>query len=188
MPESAEELLRERGVFKTGHFLLSSGLHSPGYFEKFRIIESPEVLGWFTERIVREFKGSRVELVCGPTIGGILVAFDVARRLGCRFCFAEPDPAGRVIRRGFAIEPGTRTLLVDDVLTTGRAIQDTLKALEPFRVAIVGIGVLIDRSTNPGFEHPYFAVYRRVIPAYKPEECPLCRQGIPLETPGGRRG
>jgi orotate phosphoribosyltransferase len=187
MPKPIEALLKEFRVFRTGHFLLSSGLHSAGYFEKFRIIESPKLLSGFAERIAKEFQNSKIEMVCGPTTGGILVAFEVARRLDCQCCFAESGPSGRVIRRGFTIEPGMRVLVVDDVLTTGRSIQDTLKALEPFQVDIAGIGVLIDRSDKASLEHPYFAVYRKTIPNYAPKDCPLCRQGIPLEIPGGKK-
>lgn len=181
-----EEILKGYGVLKRGHFLLTSGLHSEYYFEKFRILEHPELVTLFAKRIVEEFKDKEIDLVCGPTTGGIIIAFEVARQLGKRCIFSEKGDKGRVIRRGFKIREGERILVVDDVLTTGGSIQDTLKSLYPFKPEIVGVAVLIDRATQPVISMPYFSIYKRPIKNYSPEDCPLCKKGIPLETPGGK--
>ncbi len=181
-----EEILKRYGVLKRGHFLLTSGLHSEYYFEKFRILEHPELVSLFANRIIEKFKDKKIDLVCGPTTGGVIIAFEVARQLGKRCIISEKGEKGRVIRRGFKIREGERVLVVDDVLTTGGSIRETLKSLSPFNPEIVGVAVLIDRTTQPLIDIPHFSIYKRPVKNYPPEDCPLCKRGVPLETPGGR--
>jgi len=181
-----ENLLREAGALAEGHFLLTSGRHSAVYWEKFRILEKPK----YAERLCREISGHfhdcNVGLVAGPTTGGVIVAYEVARQLGVRSIFAEKQGETRVFRRGFQIDGGDRVLIVDDVLTTGGSIREVVDEVRRKGADLVGVGVLIDRSEGEvDLGVPLFAAYRASVATYPPDQCPLCQQGIPLVKPGG---
>ncbi|MEO0102275.1 MAG: orotate phosphoribosyltransferase [candidate division WOR-3 bacterium] len=180
-----EELLIKYEIFQKGHFLLTSGLHSEFYFEKSRIIQHPFLVADFSFPIKERFQKEKVDLVVGPTTGGAIIAYEVARQLGSRFSYAEKgETGGRKIRKGFEIKKGEMVLVVDDVLTTGGSIQETINALKEYQVNIVGVGVFIDRSPGVNFPFPFFACYRKEIKNYEPKSCPLCVLGIPLSIPG----
>ncbi|MFO7676690.1 MAG: orotate phosphoribosyltransferase [bacterium] len=178
-------LLTESGVMLEGHFLLTSGRHSDRYFEKFRILESPPVCGRFAAELVGRFRDAGVTAVCGPTTGGIIIAYEVARQLGARCVIAEKAEGGRKIGRGFRLESGDRVLVVDDVMTTGGSLVETLAALEHRPCAVVGVGVFIDRSGGANrLGRPYEAVYRQAAASWEPDRCPLCVRGVALTAPG----
>jgi orotate phosphoribosyltransferase len=178
-----EEVLKRFGVLQEGHFQLASGLHSAQYFQKFRILEHPELVMSFAERIAAHFRNQGITIVCGPTTGGVIIAYEVARQLKTRCVVAEKaEPAGRKIGRGFQISESDRILVVDDVLTTGGSVRDTLEALRGFGGRVVGIGIFIDRSSASPFEIPHFAVYHRAVQNFAPANCPLCSQGVPLSS------
>lgn len=187
-----ENILKQANVLKTGHFLLTSGLHSAKYFEKFRILENPELVQMFAKMINEHYQDKNISIVCGPTTGGVIIAYEVARQMKLKCIFAEqkPDTQGRVIRRGFTVPDGANILLVDDILTTGGSIKDTIEALKQFPGQVTGIGVLIDRSVQPIDFNQYikgvdfFACYKVGVENFEPDDCPLCRQGITLEKPG----
>jgi orotate phosphoribosyltransferase len=169
-----------------GHFLLTSGMHSPVYWEKFRIIENPSAAVPLCQMIADHFKDKGIELVVGPTTGGIILAFEVARLMALPAAFAEKVPSGeREFHRGFKITPGEKILVVDDVLTTGKSIREVFDAVAKHKGNIVGVGVLVDRSDTPlDFGAPLFSCLRAATPAFKPEDCPLCKAGQPLTKPG----
>jgi len=176
-----EALLRRVGALLEGHFLLTSGRHSGLYIEKFRVLESP----WHAESLCRliadRFRPLNIEVVAAPTTGGIIVAYEVARQLGRRGIFAEKGPQGRAFGRGFHLGPGERTLVVDDVLTTGGSIREVIAAVREAGAEPVGVGVLVDRSGGRiSFDLPFFACLTLDIPSYAPEDCPLCARGLPL--------
>ena len=180
-------VLREVGALQEGHFLLSSGRHSDRYIEKFALLmrprETEQVCRDFTER----FADAGVETVAGPTTGGILLAFEVARQLGVRAVYAERADGGpgREFRRGATFRPGERVLVVDDILTTGGSVRDTLTALESHGAEVVGVGVLVDRSGGTvDFGVPLVPLLALDIATYDPAACPLCRNGVPLVKPG----
>lgn len=181
-----EEILKESGMVKEGHFLLTSGLHSGLYFEKFRLLERPDLTSSVCETIAEHFKDKDIETVAGPTTGGIIIAHEVARRLKTRCIFAERTAEGRDFLRGFQIRPGERVLVVDDVLTTGGSLRDTIAAVGKRGGTVVGIGVIVDRrEQDSDFGCPLFSVYKKPVKNYDPNDCPLCQQGIPLTKPGG---
>jgi len=187
MSDQIEDILKQYGVLKEGHFKLTSGLHSGQYFEKFRILEHPDLVTLFAGKIADAFRSKNVTIVCGPTTGGVIIAFEVARQLQARCVVAEKNESGgRKIGRGFQFQPDDRILVVDDVLTTGGSVKDTLDALKAFPGTLVGIAVFIDRSAQPPFGMPHFTVYRRAVQNYPPDACPLCKSGIPLAVPGGK--
>ncbi len=184
MGEDLARLLKEAGALLEGHFLLTSGMHSARYFEKFRILESPQLCARFARAIAEHFGHLGVTVVCGPTTGGVIVAYETARQLGCRCVIAEKAETGRKIGRGFSLAAADRVLVVDDVLTTGGSIQETLTALESSQAEVVGVGVFIDRSAGVNLSVPLFSVYREPVVNYSPEGCPLCQAGVPLVAPG----
>lgn len=182
-------LLEETGAILNGHFLLSSGRHSDRYVEKFNLLRRPADTEIVCRGFVDHFAGAGVELVAGPTTGGILLAFEVARQLGLPAAYAERASDGslkREFRRGTVIAPGTRVLLVDDILTTGGSIRETVTTLESLGAEIVGIGVLVDRSGGEVQFSPYplHPLVRMNVTTWDAESCPLCQAGEPLVKPG----
>ena len=179
------EIFKTAKAIKEGHFLLASGLHSPVYWEKFRILQHPHLTGKLCNRITQHFKEQKVDVVAGPTTGGIILAFETARQLGVRSVFAEKEGEIRVFRRDFEITPGEHVLVVDDILTTGSSLRETISAVAKLGGIIVGIGVLVDRSEeNLDFNLPFFSCLRAPTIVYSPQECPLCAAHIPLTKPG----
>jgi len=165
--------------------LLTSGLHSPVYWEKFRVLQFPNYTEQLCQMIANHFRKQGIQIVAGPTTGGVILAHEVARQLGVRSMFAEKEGDERVFRRGFEINPGERVLIVDDILTTGGSIREVLAAVNKVGGKVIGIGVLVDRSEQePEFGVPLFSCHRTVTQTYKPEECPLCAAKIPLVKPG----
>lgn len=185
MAGKTEDIFQKSGALLKGHFLLTSGLHSPAYWEKFRILQFPTYTEQLCRMIADHFRYENVQVVAGPTTGGIILAFEVARQLGVRGIFAEKEDEERSFRRGFSVDPGERVLIVDDILTTGSSIHEVITAVNKLDGNIVGIGVLVDRSGQaPDFGFPLFSCHRAATVTYRPEECPLCAAGVPLVKPG----
>jgi orotate phosphoribosyltransferase len=187
MALTAQQLFEKSGAILNGHFLLTSGLHSPVYWEKFQVLQYPEYTQQLCGMIAVRFRDQNIQVVAGPTTGGVILAYDVARQLGVRGIFAEKveGSTARAFRRGFIISPGERVLLVDDILTTGGSIQETITPIKQAGGTLVGIGVLVDRSTKAlDFGVPLFSCVRSETVAYKPEDCPLCQAGVPLTKRG----
>ena len=198
-----EELFRSSGAFRDGHFQLKSGRHGDAYVEKFAVLSDPaatsELCGFWAADHRDPGGTARIDLVAGPTTGGVILAFETGRQLGVRAIFAEEvrDADGttrREFRRGFRIEPGERVLLVDDILTTGGSLLAMVPAVEAMGGEIADCVVLVDRSggkrtlTSPatGRVYPLRALWQLDLPTYEPgaETCPRCADGTPLHTPG----
>jgi orotate phosphoribosyltransferase len=185
------DLFQRLGVVTNGHFVLSSGRHSDEYWEKFRLLEWPCVTEQLCRSIATRYKDRAIEAVVGPTTGGALLAQEVARQLGTRCLLAEPAliNQGRELRRGFILHPAERILIVDDVLTTGLSLRETLSAVERYQPEVVGIEVLIDRSGGAAIDQfgvPCHALLTVSARTYEPEECPFCVSGVPVVKPGTR--
>jgi orotate phosphoribosyltransferase len=180
--EAAERLLREAGAMLEGHFQLSSGRHSGLYVEKFRLLERPPQTEALCRMIADWARDLAPGVVAGPTTGGIIISYEVARHLGLLSIFAERDEAGgRSFGRGFTVSPRERVLVVDDVLTTGGAIRDVIDAVRRAGGEPVGVAVLIDRSGGKvDLGVPLFACLPLDLPTYEAGACPLCDQGLPL--------
>jgi orotate phosphoribosyltransferase len=198
-----EDLFRKSGALKEGHFLLKSGKHSERYLEKFLVLQdtaaTSELCGFWAAQYRNSDGSPMVDLVAGPTTGGVVLAFETARQLGLRSIFAEEvkDPDGatrREFRRGFSIAPGERVLLVDDILTTGGSLLAMLPAVESFGGEIVGCAVMADRSgglaslesPRTGRSYSLSALWQLQLPTYEPgpDTCPACAAGVPLHAPG----
>ena len=187
MSNEIMQIFKDAGAMLEGHFLLTSGLHSPVYWEKFRVLQYPHYTEKLCRLIVDHFKEDKVQVVAGPTTGGIILAFEVARQLGVKGIFAEKEGEERVFRRGFTINPGDHVLIVDDVLTTGGSVAEVMEAVNKLGGIIIGVGVLVDRAEQKReFGVPFFSCLRAATTTYTPAECPLCAAGIPLVKPGGQ--
>lgn len=187
-PTVVEDIFSRAGAYLEGHFLLSSGKHSPFYLEKFQVLQWPQETERLCESIVESARGLGVQTVAGPTTGGIILAHEVARQLGVRAVYAErrADGRGREFRRSFRLQPGERVLVVDDIMSTGGSVQETIDAVRANGAEVVGVGVLVDRSDGQArFEGlPLIALWDVSIPTYDARECPQCAQGMPLVKPG----
>ena len=178
-------MFKAAGAVKEGHFLLASGLHSPLYWEKFRILQYPDYTQRLCGLIAERYRGQKVDVVAGPTTGGVILAFETARQLGVKSIFAEKQGEARVFRRDFTIAHGERILVVDDILTTGSSVKETMSAVAGLGGVVMGVGVLVDRSEkDPSFSVPLFSCLRAPTVAYSPQECPLCAAKVPLVKPG----
>ncbi len=180
------KILEDIGAVLRGHFLLSSGLHSDTYIEKFRILENPTLLKDLVLPYVPALKEFYPDVVVGPTLGGAIIAYQIAGLLGIKSYFAERGNGSRVFRRGFDFTAIKRALVVDDVLTTGSSINQTVQAIKKHGVSPVAIFVLVNRSfSEPDFGVPLLSAFRIYIKTYDTANCPLCKQGVPLVKPGG---
>ncbi len=182
-------LLESSGAVLRGHFVLTSGRHSEVYFEKFRVLERPDVLSALCAETAAwaSSLSQPVELVAGPTTGGIIIAFEVARRLGVPALYVESVEGVKTLRRGATVPQGARTLVVDDVLTTGLSVRETAAVVEAAGGEVVGVGVLIDRSEHaPDFGVPLHAAYRVEAASYPPDAVPPWLAATPITKPGTR--
>jgi len=182
-----EEMFRKSGAILDGHFILTSGRHSPVYWEKFRVMQYPQYVQQLCGMIADHFSKESIDLVAGPTTAGIILAFEVARQMGVRAIYAEKaENKTFAFKRGAAISPGDKVLVVDDVFTTGGSIKEVIAAVKERKGTVVGIGVLVDRSEAKfDFGAPLFGCHRAEAVSYAPENCPLCAAKIPLVKPGG---
>ncbi|MCD6358971.1 MAG: orotate phosphoribosyltransferase [Dehalococcoidia bacterium] len=187
MSSEAGTILKETGAIIDGHFLLTSGLHSATYVEKFKVLQYPHHTQQLCEMITRRFEGEKVDVVAGPTVGGVLLAFEIARQMGVRAIFAERDGDRRIFKRGLKITPGERVLVVDDILTTGGSILEVVDEVERWKGEVIGVGVLVDRSgSGISLNAPVFSCHRVNIPTFSAEECPQCKAGVPLTKRGSK--
>lgn len=182
------ETLRHSGALKEGHFVLSSGRHSDRYIEKFDLLRQPNATSEVCRLIAERFSDGAIDVVVGPTTGGVILAFEVGRQLGVAAAFAERRPTGetgREFRRGTTFPSGGRVLVVDDILTTGGSLRETLDALAGYPVEVAGVAVLVDRSSGGvNLDVPYVALETMEIATWDASDCPLCRSGQPVVRPG----
>ena len=197
-----EALFRRSGALREGHFLLKSGRHSDHYLEKFQVLQDPAATSELCAMWLAAYgnaPAAAIDLVAGPTTGGVILAFETARQVGTRGVFAEEVRSAdgsvrRAFRRGFRIEPGERVLLVDDILTTGGSLLAMIPAVEEAGGEIVACHVLVDRSgglsalTSPGTgrSYPLRALWALDLPTWEPgpATCPACAAGDALTAPG----
>jgi len=188
--EHVENLLRESGALMEGHFLLTSGRHSQWYVEKFRLLEQPRATSLLCGEIARRFENDNIQCVVGPVTGGIILAFEVARQLGCRAVYAERGEGGEgfVFRRGFQLKPDERVLVVEDIVTTGGSVLQVVELARESGGEVVGVGLLVDRSGGKAdFGTPRVEPLLRMnIETFAPEDAPaeLTERFGPAMKPG----
>ncbi|MFX4261470.1 orotate phosphoribosyltransferase [Pelotomaculum propionicicum] len=185
--EEVVSIFKKTGAMLTGHFKLTSGRHSDRYFQCAMVLQHPEHTGALCRELAARFAGEDVSAVIGPATGGIIVSYETARALGVRGIFTERENGVMSLRRGFSIEPGERVLVVEDVITTGGSVLEVIDVVRSLGGVVVGAGVLVDRSggkVDLGVRKEALLVTDAV--SYDPEQCPLCRDGIPAVKPGSR--
>ena len=173
----------ESGAFLDGHFQLASGRHAARYVEKFNLLQWPDRTAEICARLAEAARGLEPQTVAGPTTGGVILAYEMARQLGVRGIIAErrEDGPGRAIQRDFRLSPGERVLIADDVVTSGGSVHDTIEAVREAGGEPVGVTVLVDRSSGRAdFGLPFFAAATLNIESWEPADCPLCPEGVPL--------
>ena len=184
---AARRAFESAGAFLRGHFVYTSGRHGADYLEKFRVLEDPQSTMKLAAMIAEHFRSFGTQFVAGPTTGGIILAYEVARQLGVHAVYVERgDRGSRVLRRGFEIPPGARVLVVDDVVTTGGSVAATRACIAESGGRVVGIGVMADRTAGrTETDVPLFACLSLDFPSYPPEECPQCAAGVPIAPARG---
>jgi orotate phosphoribosyltransferase len=180
-------VFRSSGALLEGHFRLSSGLHSPGYLQCALVLQHPreaEALGAALGAIVRSLG---VQTVMSPALGGVVIGQEVGRALGVRAIFAERADGSLTLRRGFALDPGEKVLIVEDVVTTGGSTRETMEVARAAGAVVVGACAIVDRSGGKqGLDVPFRSLLPMEVTTYQPDACPLCQQGIPVVKPGSR--
>lgn len=181
------EAMKRTGVLKEGHFILSSGRHSARYMQCAQLLQHPAEAEEAGRAIASLFRDAKVDVVVGPALGGVIIAHETARALGVRCLFAERKEGTMTLRRGFTIQPGERVLLVEDVVTTGGSVQEVAKLVKALNGKVVGIGSIVDRSKGQKpFQVPFRSLLEFTMETHAPNDCPLCKEGIPVEKPGSR--
>ncbi len=181
-----KEIFKEKGALQEGHFVLNSGLHSEHYVQCARVLQHPELARNLGANLAEKFSQKEIDVVIGPAMGGITLSFVVGLALNCRAIFTEKSENGMKLRRSFALNRGEKVLVVDDVFTTGNSVKEVMKAVKDQGAKTAGVGVMVDRSggRSEDFEVPVKSLMELNIKTFSPEECPMCRDGKPLDKPG----
>jgi orotate phosphoribosyltransferase len=187
-PEKVIEQFKQTGALLEGHFQLSSGLHSTVYLQCALVLQFPEKAEMFGRAIAEKFSTTGIQLVASPAIGGIVIGHEVARALGARFIWTEREAGEMTLRRGFTVSPGERTLVVEDVITTGGSTRETIEALQRAGVDVVAAASIIDRSGGVAeVGVPRVALATLKVLSVEPEICDACKVGEQVVKPGSRR-
>src|SRR3989338_644040 len=174
-------LFEKSGALLKGHFKLSSGLHSEGYLQCALVLQDPEAAAKLSKELAKKFSKDKIDVVIGPALGGITLAYEVARQAGARGIFAEREDGAMTLRRGFSIARGEKVLVVEDVITTGGSTKEVIELVKRSGGIVVGLGAIIDRSAGGvdfGVERKALAKVR--IETFAPEACKLCKSNTPL--------
>ena len=185
--EQVLDIYRKTGALLTGHFLLSSGLHSEQYLQSALVLQQPDIATQLCAALAEHFKDARIEAVIAPALGGVFVSHETARALGVRALFAERVNGELTLRRGFTINKGERVLVVEDVITTGKSTKETVRVVLQAGGVAVAAASLVDRSGGKAdVGVPYASLVTLNVPAYTQETCPLCKAGSAPVKPGSR--
>lgn len=181
------DVYEKTGALLSGHFLLSSGLHSDRYLQSALVLQQPSIATKICAALADHFKDTKIDVVIAPALGGVFVSHETARALGVRALFAERVNGELTLRRGFTINAGERVLVVEDVITTGKSTRETIEVVRKAGGVVVAAGALIDRSGGKAeLGVPYRSLVTLDVPAYQPDACPLCRAGSTPVKPGSR--
>jgi orotate phosphoribosyltransferase len=186
-PDRVQELLTRSGAYLEGHFELRSGRHSAYYVEKFRLLERPDIAAELCAAMADAFRDRNIQRVVGPALGGVIIAYEVARALGVPCAFAERVGDDLAFRRGFTFQPAERVLVVEDIVSTGASARRVVEAVRAAGADPVAAAALVNRSGKPldlGTEA--IALLDLDIPTFDPVDCPLCEEAIPLQKPGSK--
>lgn len=186
--ENILEIFKKTNALLSGHFLLTSGRHSNQYFQCAMVLQYPEYNTILASIIAEQFKDKEIDTVISPAIGGICVGQEVARQLNKKFIFAEREDSKLTLRRGFSITEGEKFLVCEDVVTTGGSVFEVMDIVKEHKGSVVGVGMIVDRSNGKvSFGVDQVSTLKLDVVSYQPDECPLCKEGIPAVKPGSRK-
>lgn len=185
--EEVLDIYKRTGALLTGHFLLSSGLHSDQYLQSALVLQQPDMAAQLCADLAKNFEDAKIDVVIAPALGGVFVSHETARALGVRAIFAERVNGELTLRRGFTIKQGERVLVVEDVITTGKSTRETIAVVRQAGGTVIAAASLIDRSGGGAdIGVPYKTLVTLNVAAYTPETCPLCKAGGRPVKPGSR--
>ena len=184
-PEEVINLFRATGALLEGHFTYASGRHGRQFLQAARVLQHPDHTEQLCKAMADRFADDGIELVCGPATGGNILAYETARHLGCRSVFTEKEDGGTMaVKRGLRIEPGTRVLVVEDIITTGGSVKKTITHLRERGAEVVGVSVLIDRSAGEAaFDTRFEPLAKLDMESWDPDGCVLCKEGQSVTEP-----
>jgi len=183
-----KELLTKTNAIRSGHFRLTSGRHSDTYVQCARVCEHPEITNQLAAEAVNRLpEGFECDLVVAPAVGGIVFGYAIAQALGKRFVFAEREDGVMTLRRAFEIEPGTKVLVAEDVVTTGGSVGEVIEVVRECGGEVVGVISLIDRGGDLKFTEPFYPLLTLEVESWEPADCRLCKDDVELYSPGSRR-
>lgn len=187
--EKILEIFSATEVLLEGHFLLTSGRHSARYLQCARVFQYPEQAAKLSAGLAAHFRGQRIDVCLGPALGGVILAYETARHLGCRAMFTEREQDGKMaLRRGFRLKPGERVLVLEDVVTTGGSVREVLALAGALGGELSGVGAVVDRSGGTvDFGVPFVPLLRLEVETFSAADCPLCRTGSIPVKPGSRK-
>jgi orotate phosphoribosyltransferase, Thermus family len=188
--ERVMEILKEAGVLLEGHFKLTSGRHSNKYLQCAKIFRNTKYSEELCSALAEQYRNDGVQVVIGPAMGAVQMAYEVSRPLKCENFFTERDEEGKMaLRRGFVVNPGERVLVVEDVVTTGGSVREVIELVKKAGGVVVGVGSIVDRTGGKiDFGVPFRAVISVDVESWEPDECPLCKAGAPAPIkPGSRK-
>lgn len=181
------QIFKDAGALLEGHFLLSSGLHSSQYLQCAKVLENPQTAEKLCQALAGNFRKAGITAVIGPAMGGIILAYELARALGARALFAEREQGQMCLRRGFALSSRDKALVCEDVVTTGGSAKEVAALVRASGATLSAVCSLADRSEGrPDFGAPFISLFKAEIVNFAPPDCPLCRQGVKLVKPGSR--
>ncbi|KER09266.1 MAG: orotate phosphoribosyltransferase [[Candidatus Thermochlorobacteriaceae] bacterium GBChlB] len=185
--EDVLSIFKSTGALLEGHFLLSSGLHSPNYFQCAKVLQYPKYLTMLCEPIAAHFANAQIQVVISPALGGVVVGTEVGRLLGVRTIFAERADGIMTLRRGFELQPTERCLIVEDVVTTGGSVREVMKIVEEHNAVVAGVGFIVDRSNGKvKLSDNQFSLLQMDVVAYQPDDLPPELARLPAIKPGSR--
>ena len=180
-------IFRETGALLEGHFVLTSGRHSPSYFQCAKVLQHPNYLSDFSQKISDHFESLDIDTVISPAVGGIVIGTDVGRVMGKRTIFAERENGKMTLRRGFTIKPGEKVLVVEDVITTGGSVKEVMNVVDAIGGIVMGVAVIVDRSNGTVALHKnQFSLVTMEVLSYEESKIPKALEAIPTTKPGSR--
>lgn len=186
--EEVLQMLKDKNAYLEGHFRLSSGRHAGKYMQCAKIMQYPEDFGKLCAELATYFKDENITLVAGPAVGAVIFSYEMGRALGVKTIFAEREDGVMTFRRGFEVSPEDRVLVVEDVITTGGSCKEVIKAVQAIGATVVSAASIVDRSAGKvDMGVPFKALLSMEIESYEEDECPLCKQGMPIVKPGSRK-
>ncbi|HOC06316.1 MAG: orotate phosphoribosyltransferase [Bacillota bacterium] len=183
-----EKIFQDKGALQSGHFLLTSGLHSDTYLQCALVLQYPQLAQELAAAMAAKLAGQKIDVVVGPAMGGVTWAYQLGLTLGCRAIFAERSEDVMTLRRGFSVAPGERVLVAEDVATTGGSTHEVVCLMKGSGAVVVGVALIVDRTAGAlNIGVPYHSLYQLNPQTWSREDCPLCRANQPFDRPGSNK-